>query len=407
MFKKIISLLLCMLFFCSVLQAGRTDLLIKKLMEKGVLTDGEAQQLLTLSKEGMRKELAMGKAKTAPKWTQMIKLKGDLRLRFQREDETTYFRDRARMRFRLKGEAKVCKPIMIGFGLATGSDDARSTNQTMEDTFATKAINLDYAYAKYAAPKYITLLGGKIPNKSLIWKPADLLWDGDISLEGAGLIIEKKVGKLNLYINSGYLILNHIKTDGNAAMTVVQPGITTKINGIGLKLAVSGYMFDKVKGNQLPQTAESNTYIDTGNDGFDNDDVLKYNYNCVSTGLEISFADLYFEKVALFAEGVQNPDPSEDNKGFLGGIKFGNKKIKKFGHWQIKAMYRELQKDAWLDVFPDSDFGGGETGLQGTEFVLKYGLTKNSTVGLDYYATTDMGKDKLKSLIQFDIVTKF
>jgi hypothetical protein len=398
--KSLVSILLVSLI-SSLLYSGEVDLLVNKLMEKGVISGGEAQQILTLSKENLRTDLAKGKAATAPKWTQMIKLNGDLRLRAQREDNGGYWRDRARMRFRLKGIANVKQGLKVGFGLATGGADPRSTNQTLEGNFSTKAINLDYAFAKYICPKTgMITMGGKFPNKKLIWKPSDLLWDSDINLEGIGLSKKVCIDDVSWFFNAGFLVLEHVKKVGNPSMAVFQPGVTFKVSDISkMTLAASLYNFDKAKGNLYATYAGSNSLDNAGN--------LMYDYNCMSAAAQICFKNLIFQKMSFFAEYVTNPDPDESNEGFLGGVKFGKKKVKCFGDWQMKAMYRELQKDAWLDIFPDSDARGGKTDNQGMEIALKIGLTKKTYLGIDYYYIGQVGEDNKRSLTQVDIGIKF
>ena len=110
----------------------------------------------------------------------------------------------------------------------------------------------------------------------------------------------------------------------------------------------------------------------------------------------------------LFGNYINNPDPSDNNQGYLIGLKFGDKKVKKKGQWQVKYMYRRLEKDAWLDTFPDSDFYGGKTGVKGHEVIFDYALKKNVVLGLDYYYTQNIdGAKRPENLLQVDMKLKF
>ncbi|MFA5373539.1 MAG: hypothetical protein WC354_05075, partial [Candidatus Omnitrophota bacterium] len=76
MFKKLMNAVFTLCF--SVLigfsaWAAEIDVLVDKLVEKGVLTQGEGQQLITEAKEETRRELAQGKNETLPKWLQTTK----------------------------------------------------------------------------------------------------------------------------------------------------------------------------------------------------------------------------------------------------------------------------------------------------------------------------------------------
>ncbi|MFH1791289.1 MAG: hypothetical protein ABH885_04830, partial [Candidatus Omnitrophota bacterium] len=96
--------------------AGEINLLVDKLVQKGILTPAEAQIILDETKAEVAKELAKGEAETAPGWTQKMKIKGDVRFRTQadwgKNDGGTSFananyRLRERIRVRLGVEGKV------------------------------------------------------------------------------------------------------------------------------------------------------------------------------------------------------------------------------------------------------------------------------------------------------------
>ena len=88
------------------------------------------------------------------------------------------------------------------------------------------------------------------------------------------------------------------------------------------------------------------------------------------------------------------------------------KKTNKLNLWQGKFNYRRLERDAWPDFLPDSDFYGGNTNAKGWEFEFVMGLHKNVTLGLDYYnaelirfpvGTTEREQD----ILQLDLVLKW
>jgi hypothetical protein len=190
-------------------------------------------------------------------------------------------------------------------------------------------------------------------------------------------------------------------------MWVVQPGFKTKLSdNLKLTAAVAGYFFDNVKGATLDHSAGSNT-LENG--------VLKYNYNSVSPSIQLDIKEPFnitaLDKMSLFGDFVYNPDPSDQNQGWLAGVKFkmaGPMKI--FGKkWNLKYMYRHLEKDAWLDTFPDSDALGGATDVKGHEIAMSYPLGKNTSLGLDYYLVEkiDAADPKTRHVLQVDWKMKF
>ncbi|MCK9430951.1 MAG: putative porin, partial [Candidatus Omnitrophica bacterium] len=176
--------------------AGEIDLLLQKLVEKGVLTGAEAQQVKTETQEQVKKEIAQGKFSSLPAWVQNIKFKGDLRLRYQNQHEKNnndIQKDAniGRVRMRLGMESKINDKVMAGIGIATGSGDPRSTNISFGDYNSKKQIILDYAYGKYTPFPWLQLTGGKMLPGDVFWEPTDLVWDTDITPEGAAFGFKK------------------------------------------------------------------------------------------------------------------------------------------------------------------------------------------------------------------------
>lgn len=127
---------------------------------------------------------------------------------------------------------------------------------------------------------------------------------------------------------------------------------------------------------------------------------------------ELALNNLFIlPRIALAGEYVKNMDSDigSDDEGFLAGIKVGAKKIKNPGQWQACYSYRRLERDAFLDVFPDSDFYSSKTGVKGYEVILQYGLKKNVILGLDYYETRPIlaSDGSIQNLLQVDLLFKF
>lgn len=404
--RKISIIMLFTILFANIAQAGEIDKLVQHLMKEGVIKPADAQLILTETKEENRVKMAQGKLDTLPSWIQKMKIGADLRYRFQREDKGTYTRDRQRIRFRVKGEGKPSQGYKIAWRLCTGGADPRSTNQTLEDGFATRAINLDYAYAGITKIKGLNLMMGKIPVKSAIKRYEDLLWDGDIAVDGITAKYTGPKRNLQFWANINYLVMEHVKNGGDPTLAVIQPGITYKSGKTKLSLAITQYGFSGLKGSStggFVAAAYAGGNSTTGGN-------YMYDYSSTAIGYELSFNKgmLYFPKVALFGEYISNPDADAENTGMLVGVKFGAKKVKSCGQWQAKLMSRYMEKDGWADWLGDSDTRGGKTDNEGIEATLDYGIAKNVVFGLDYYSIgqKSTGGDKL-ALLQVDMKYKF
>ena len=421
-FYKITALILaCMIAMSGSASAGEVDILVRKLVEKGILTAGEAQQIMTETKEEARTQIAKGESPSVPQWTQNIKLKGDFRGRYQYQERGTgttkepIDRHRARIRLRLGADCKVNDKVMVGAGLATGSDaDPRSTNQTLQDSFSKKPIWLDYAYGQYQPFGCLSLTGGKFKNP--IWTPqSDLLWDSDINPEGVAANYSYAVcgcPKVDLFTNTGFFIIDEGSGwTADPVMWAIQPGFNWGITDkISLKSSFNGYLMSGLEGKTPDWTTSTNTYNTAPLTG------LKYNYSSYGASGELGVKEpfgkkglcSYFPYIGAFADFITNPDPSSDNDGWLVGGRIGYEKVSNANEWQAKYSYRKLEKDAWLDFLPDSDFYGGETGVKGHEVIFEYGLGKNVWLAFDYYRTENLyGTKKKEDLFQADVNLKF
>lgn len=405
-----IKTVLALFAFCVVaLHAGELDRLVNELVEKGVFDAGKAQEILTLTEEEMRTDMNAGKVTTMPAWIQKMNLKGDFRFRNQWEAaaDDTVSRMRQRIRFRLNGEAVVTKGFKVGFGLATGSSDPRSTNQTLENSFETKNIMLDYGYGSYTLPKYASLLMGKFYYTLGFWTPTDYMWDGDITVEGAAVLFNHK----KLFVNTGLYFLDEkgkvedVIAD-NPRMLVLQPGIKMDEEGkYSLKAAATYYHFNQTKDVSFDHAKWSNSNYTSGGAKY-----LALGYNNFNLAADVAVYGKVFPYIGVCFEINKNLEAESDtaSSGMAFGLAFGEKKIKDKGQWQIKYVYRKLEKDAWLDFLPDSDTYGGKTDVKGSEIIAQYGLTKNVVFGLDYYKIENMhGTIKPETVLQTDIQFKF
>jgi len=405
-----IRTVLALFGFCAItLHAGELDRLVNELVEKGVLDAGKAQEILTLTEEEMRTELNKGNVSTLPKWIQTMNLKGDFRFRNQWEavENDTVSRMRQRIRFRLNGEAVVTKGFKVGFGLATGSSDPRSTNQTLENSFESKTLMLDYAYGSYSFPKCANILVGKFYNNLGFWTPTDYMWDTDITLEGlAGLFKYQKY-----FVNAGIYLLDEagkVKDviAENPRLLIFQPGVNLAQEGkYYLKVAATYYHFNQTRNKAFDHTKWSNSHSAVGGTK-----LLLLGYNNFHLATEAGLYDRVFPYIGVCFEMNQNLQAESDtaDSGMAFGVAFGSEKIRDKGQWQVKYLYRQLERDAWLDFLPDADTYSGLTDIKGSEIIAQYGLSKNVVLGLDYYKIENLrGTIKSENLLQIDLQLGF
>jgi len=378
--KKIIFMFIMMGIFVisavngnNLVWAGENDVLIDILKKKGILTPQEAKEVLSeIQIENDKNKARVKEVESSgfklPKWVENTKVKGDFRFRYQYQDTDEHdkeSRDRWRMRWRFGLETDVNERWKTAFRLASGGGDPRSRNLTLTDTFETSNVQLDLAYAQLDPNKHWSLTAGKFKNP--LWKTKDLLWDSDINPEGIGVkFLNYKINQFELFVTPGFYVLEEFKSDtSDPWLGLIQAGAKVKLSdNLYLKFAGAFYSFQDLKGNSFEHSSETNST--------DADENLKY-------------------------------------LGYLAGFKFGHKKVKKFGQWQVKYNYRRLEQDAWPDFLPDSDFYDGQTDVKGNEIEFKFGLAKNVTIGLDYYKAEPIDRKPSieEDLLQLDLVLKY
>lgn len=408
--------LVCFSRFVYADPTTQVDALIEKLVEKGLITNDDADKIKgqivydqkTLHEAEVKKDL--------PQWVQDMKLSGDLRVRFQNsrrhtEDVNDVDQSIARGRWRLNLETKANDKTKVYFGIASdgGSGNARSNNYTYTSSFLKDTVVLHYAYAQYMPNDNFTILAGQMKNP--IWEPMEFLWDGDITPTGAAVQYKRKVNdSLNFTLTGAVLPLLAIATKTNDPLIFVLQGgpegqITEKVD---YKIYGNFQSADNVKKNLLSGRASIGNNTLTGTQ-------YKYSYNIPGVSVEFGLNDilpeafpLYIPRIAGFGEYHVNPDPSNKNKAWMAGGYMGNSKINGWGTWKATGAYKVIGADSWLDVLPDSDFYSGGTDVKGYETMLELGMSKNVSFALDYYHTMRIKASKAQEhLLQADINFKF
>ena len=414
-------------------RAADIDILVDKLVKKGVLTKQEATEVIQEVSEAQWKEKDQERAEVIrgtkdaikkdnptlfageiPAWVRKMQIQGDLRLRYQNQDrDIKDYSDRERYRYRLRlgVVTKLEDNMEVGFGFASGSEDPRSTNYTYGNEFSKSEVRIDYAYAKYTPFKWVSLLGGKFKNP--LWLPTDTFWDNDINPDGvAAQFTYAYTPTVELFMNTGWFVIDELPNDENdPSIMVFQPGSKVKFGPMGnwyFKNAFTWFQSNNVENKTYKYSSGTNTknQINEKDPG-----KLKEDFNCYTlsgeVGTKLPFLSMPF--AAVFGEYEQNTDaPSTRDTGYVYGVKFGYEKVTKLNEWLFSMRYAKLQRDAWLDFLPDSDTYDGRTNVRGTKFQLQYGLFKNVWATGTYFNSKMLsGGANQENLYQLDLNWKF
>lgn len=338
--------------------------------------------------EGTREDLALVKKQdVSDSWSDRIKFKGDFRYRYEEIDvENANSRDRNRIRARPEIVATLPDNVTVGFGLATGSDDPVSSNQTLGAGNSSKQINLDLAYARWLPMENIYIEAGKFKNPLFTPQKTAMLWDGDWRPEG-----------VNAGWNSEHFfaigLVDWLESDSRASNDALawglQGGVNFDIAGANLVAAV-GY-FD------IPVKGDSSFYDDSffGNSVVVKNgvEVYEYDYELLELSAQLVMS-LFEQPLSIYGDYVQNQDPDDYDTGWLAGIMLG--KVSGKGTWQIAYEYEDLEADAALGLVTDSDFGGGGTDAKGSKLTGAYGINKQWNLAFTWYIDNKAGEKAFK-----------
>ncbi|MEM8660275.1 MAG: putative porin [Pseudomonadota bacterium] len=356
----------------------------KRLREQSVTTLSELRGTRAELTD-TRDDLAVVKEqKNSSDWTDRITLKGDFRYRYEEiKVEGEDRRDRNRIRARPELIAKLPQNVTVGFGLATGSNDPVSANQTLGGGNDSKQINLNLAYAKWYPIESLYLEAGKFKNPLLRPQGTGLLWDSDWTPEGLN------VGWSNDYAFATGIV-NWLESDSNARETdevawLVQAGLTFDFS-VGELVTAAGYYHFPIKGNEsyFRNRFFGNSFVEVNGV-----DVYEFDYDLVE--LSAVFKTRVFDQpLTFFADYVENQDPDDFNTGWLAGVQLG--KADDRGKWQLAYQFEDLEADAAVGLLTDSNFAGGGTDGRGSRISGAYGINKQWKLAFTWFVDNEFGE---------------
>ncbi len=466
---------------------------VKKEIREQVRSELRQDVLADVSQKA--KQERWGTPDALPSWISKIKLSGDVRVRHQldrygNENPQTLSADnlyldilsindaggitdagtdaflntsdntnrwRARARFGLS--AKLDERWLFDARLATGNEaNPISTNVTLGDTGRRLDIQLDRAALTYhraaeIGPDWLTLTFGRMANPFF---STDLVWDEDLSFDGAAMTLRQHVGGGGLEdlgdrarhvgVTVGLFPLDQVEFSTEdkwlAGGQLLGTWEFDNQSAVTLGGAVYDYIHTIGRRNELGSTLANSTapdYLTKGNllfniandpnlNGGFNDQLfaLAADYRLLNLTSEIDLAFFAPYHFILTADIVKNFGYDErEIERRTGGVTYlypikertlgwqlemsaGWAEITKFGDWQVAAGYRYLQRDAVLDAFTNSDFHLGGTDAKGYLLSARYGIGRGVWLRANWLSANEIDGPPLAiDVLQVDLNAKF
>lgn len=330
-------------------------------------------------------------------WTDRIKLKGDVRLRYEAIDEAGE-EERNRMRFRTRFglSAKVSDDVKFVFQLASGGDNPVSTNQTFDDGFSTKDIGVDLAYVDWKINDNLNFYGGKMKNPLYKAGGVPLIWDGDLNPEGLAM----KFTSGGFFGTAGGFSVEERSSADDSLLFVVQAGYRFAVGETASLTAGAGYFsYSNTVGNEPFYNGRSN-----GNSvDLNGDYIYDYENTEVFAQFDTKLGDW---PLRIYAHATQNNEVSTEDMGYAVGAKVGSAKAD--GDMEFSWTFQDIEADAVIGTYNDSDFGGGGTDSDGHLLKAKYAVSKKIFVGgtlflnnVDRFQGTEHDYNRLQLDVEF------
>ena len=368
------------------LEARNTELDAKnKSLEES--NDKQSDQLAQIS----------SKAKSAD-WTTKISWKGDFRYRHEYVDPQEAVNDQTRQRIRARVglTAKVNDTTSTTFQLATGggTNDPRSTNQTLGEGWTRKQVAVDLAYLDWAPVPGLNVQLGKMPYP--FQRVATPTWDPDLPPEGGALKFAKGPFFSSLF---GYW-LSEASTTSDSNVVGAQLGFKGDLGGMKWTAAGMYYDLGAIQNEVVAIAAPSamlpavcatgllnNAFFggSQGNTTFNNGDncnrlLNDFNIWELLAQAEFSLGSL---PLTLYANYSENTEVDDLNTAYGAGFTLGRASNPRT--WELGYVYANIEKDGLFGQFMDSDFGGGITDTKGSVLRLIYVPARNWTINATYF----------------------
>jgi hypothetical protein len=328
--------------------------------------------------------------------TSRLDFSGDLRYRQETINAAgSTERNRQRIRARINAKAQVNDKIMLGFTLATGGTDPVSANQSLDGGFSRKDIGFDRAYFAWSIKDSLTLTGGKMANPMFRPGGHHLIFDSDLNPEGLALAYNAD----HAFVNVAGLWVEERASATDAILYALQGGYKTMV-GDGTELTF-GASYMNYTGTQGYAPFYDGSPAGNSVDVFGNL-INDYDLAEVFGQAELEIAD---QPLRVFVDYVENTAVDTANSGYALGARWRHASDP--GSWDVSWAYEDLEADAVIGTYTDSDFIGGGTGGKGHVLHGTYVIRKNVFVDGTYFLNERGPNDTDYRRLQLNVNFKF
>jgi hypothetical protein len=412
--------------------AQSSDVIIDKLVEKGILTVKEAQELREEADKNFT--TAVSSKIGMPDWVTGYKISGDIRARYEHvSSENPAFIDRERYRYRMRFGITVnmLDNLEAGFRLASGDakgseGNALSSNSTFQNNGSKKNLYLDLAYGKWTPINSGNWTAGATVGKmENPFSFTPMVFDPDWTPEGAAATATWLINdKHSVSLTGAAFVLDEeqfsssdpLLYGGQALWTAKWAQKFSTTLGLGAFQIISSSQLTTAN---VPYINQGNTRNITIDDSNPSSPVTLYTLSHQFAPIIVDASATYLLESFPFYNGafpikvageyMNNVRATSQNQGFWVGVTFGKSGTKKT--WDITYRYERLEADAWYDQLVDDDNGAyfpgdnlgsnsspgyyGGTNIKGHMIKFNYSFTDSFTFSATCFINDLINRDGL------------
>ncbi len=343
-------------------------------------------------------------------------------------------RDRLRFRGRIGLNAKLDDHWSGGVRLTTGSaNDPLSSNQTLGNFNNRYTVLIDRAYIRFRYGD-VNAVAGRFGNP---WFGTDLLWANDLSFDGVAVQWTPQItSELRGFATLAAMPVQEVElASADKWLFGGQAGATlaSSPRSIGGKIGVGYYHYTNLLGKLSPVGSTANefsapAFAQKGNSYYNiSSDTarpllgLAAEFSLLNLTGQVDFPSIGGKRVIVVGDFVRNVgfdrgevsdrvgiDVKPQTSAYHVRVAFGDAEIKARHNWQVSMAYKNIERDALLDAFTDSDFRLGGTDAKGYILGASYGLGKNTAAALRYFSGDSISGPPLSiDVVQFDLNVRF
>ena len=370
---KTITLAVALLALAVGARAQSSDVIIDKLVEKGIISVKEAQELREEADKNFT--TAVSSKLGMPDWVSGYKISGDIRVRYEHvSSENASFIDRERYRYRMRFGITVSMldNLEAGFRLTSGDakgseGNALSGNSTFQNNGSKKNLYLDLAYGKWTPINSggwtASATVGKMENP---FSFTPMVFDPDWTPEGVAASATWLINdKHSVSLTGAAIVLDEEQLSSSDPLLYGGQALWTAKWTQKFSTTVGLGAFEILSSSQL--TTANVPYINQGNTRYITPEpvtekdlyALRYNYAPVIVDASATYLLDSFPfytgafPIKVAGEYMNNVRATSQNQGFWVGVTFGKSGTKKT--WDITYRYERLEADAWYDQLVDDD----------------------------------------------------